>query len=147
MTNTQARTKARGEIRDALKAAGLLDGISITAAQLHNETRPCFWRGVVKDPVARQKDIYVTWHIPSSSTAERADDKTFLREITVAVDVFSKRSFESEANHKMLERLEDAFSTAGFEAEFSDELYESDTQLYHYPLTFYKLYGGKKIEQ
>ena len=146
MTNLQARTKARSEVKDALKAAGLLDGISITAAQLHNESRPCFWRGVVKDPVARQKDIYVTWHIPSSTAAERADDKTFLREITIAVDVFSKRSFESEANHKMLEKLETAFDTAGFEVEFADELYEADTQLFHYPLTLYKLYGGNKIE-
>jgi len=140
MTNIIARKLAREDIRAALRAAGLLDGISLTAQQLHNEARPCFWRGVVKDPVARQKDIYVTWYIPSSSAAARADDKTFLREITIAVDVFSKRSFESEANHKMLERLETAFDAAGFEVEFSDELYESDTQLYHYPLTLYKLY-------
>jgi len=142
MTNIEARKRARGEIKDALKAAGLLDGISLQAAQLQNETRPCFWRGVVRDAVARQKDIYVTWHIPSSSAAERADDKTFLREITIAIDVFSKRSFESEANHKMLERLETAFDAAGFEVEFSDEIFESDTQLFHYPLTLYKLYGG-----
>ena len=146
MKNIDARKKAREEIKTALKAAGLLDGISLQASQLHNETRPCFWRGVVKDPVARQKDIYVTWHIPSSTAAERADDKTFLREITIAVDVFSKRSFESEANHKMLERLETATSEAGFEVEFADELYEDDTKLYHYPLTLYKLYGGLKIE-
>jgi len=143
MKNIDARTKARGEIKDALKAAGLLDGISITAAQLQNETRPCFWRGVVRDAAARQKDIYATWHIPSSSAAERADDKAFLREITIAVDVFSKRSFESEANHKILERLEVAFDTAGFEVEFADEIFEKDTQLFHYPLTLYKLYGGQ----
>jgi len=142
MRNIDARKKAREEIKTALKAAGLLDGISLQAQQLHNETRPCFWRGVVKDPVARAKDIYVTWHIPSSTAAERADDKTFLREITIAVDVFSKRSFESEANHKMLERIETATSEAGFEVEFADELYEDDTKLYHYPLTLYKLYGG-----
>jgi|GEM_PF-2218972 len=146
MTNILARKRAREDARTALKAAGLLDGISVTAAQLHNESRPCFWRGVVKDPIARQKDIYVTWHIPSSTAAERADDKAFLREITIAIDVFSKRSFESEANHKMLERLETVFDKAGFEVEFADELYEADTQLFHYPLTLYKLYGGNKIE-
>ena len=142
MRNIDARKKARGEIKDALRTAGLLDGITLQAQQLHNETRPCFWRGVVRDEVARQKDQYVTWHIPSSSAAERADDKAFLREITVAVDVFSKRSFESEQNHKLLERLEDAFTESGFEVEFADEQYENDTKLYHYPLTIFKLYGG-----
>jgi len=146
MRNIDARAKARHEVKLTLRAAGLLDGISLQASQLQNETRPCFWRGVIKDPVARQKDIYVTWHIPSSTAAERADDKTFLREITIAVDVFSKRSFESEANFKMLDRLETAFDEAGFEVEFADEQYETDTKLYHYPLTLYKLYGGNKIE-
>jgi len=143
MTNLQARKLAREDIRKALRAAGLLDGISLQASQLHNESRPCFWRGVIRDPVARAKDQYVTWHIPSSDTAERADDKTFLREITIAVDVFSKRSFESEANHKLLERLETAFDNAGYEVEFADEIFENDTKLFHYPLTLYKLYGGK----
>jgi len=142
MTNIQARKLAREDIRAALRAAGLLDGISLQASQLHNETRPCFWRGVIRDPVARAKDQYVTWHIPSSEASERADDKTFLREITIAVDVFSKRSFESEANHKLLERLEKAFDEARFEVEFADEQYENDTKLFHYPLTLFKLYGG-----
>jgi len=140
MKNITARKLAREDIRIALRAAGLLDGISLQAQQLQNETRPCFWRGVVRDPVARQKDIYVTWHIPSSDTAERADDKTFLREVTLAVDIFSKRSFESEANHKMLDRLETAFDEARFEVEFADEQYEENTQLFHYPLTLHKLY-------
>ena len=147
MTNIQARKIAREDIRAALKAAGLLDGISLQASQLHNETRPCFWRGVIRDPVARAKDQYITWNIPSSEANTRADDKTLIREITIAVDVFSKRSFESEANQKLLERLEKAFDQADYEVEFADEQFENDTQLFHYPLTLYKLYGGKKIEQ
>ena len=147
MTNIQARTKARAEVKEALKAAGLLDGITLQAQQLHNETRPCFWRGVVKDDAARQKDQYVSWHIPSSDAHTRADNNAFLREITIAVDVFSKRSFESEMNHKLLERLENAFIKGGFEVEFSDERYENDTKLHHYPLTLYKIYGGNLNEQ
>jgi len=90
MKNIDARKRAREDIRQALRNAGLLDGISLQASQLQNESRPCFWRGVVRDPVARQKDIYVTWHIPSSEVSERADDKAFLREIIIAIDVFSK---------------------------------------------------------
>jgi len=142
MTNVQARKLAREDIRAALRSAGILCGISLTAQQLQNESRPCFWRGVINDPVARAKDHYITWHIPSSNSKTHADDKTLIREITIAVDVFSKRSFESEANHKLLQRLETAFDEAKFEVEFSDELYENDTKLFHYPLTLYKIYGG-----
>ena len=144
MTNIQARKTARAEVKAALKEAGLLDGIALQAQALHNETRPCFWRGVVRDEAARAKDIYVTWHIPSSGAHTRADNNAFLREIVIAIDVFSKRSFESELNHKLLERLERTFMQAGFEVEFADEQYENDTKLYHYPLTLYKLYGGQR---
>ena len=142
MTNLLARKLAREDIRNALRSAGLLCGISLTAQQLQNESRPCFWRGVINDPVARAKNHYVTWHIPSSDSHSRADDKTIIREIVIAVDVFSKRSFESEQNHKLLQRLETAFDETGFEVEFADELYENDTKLFHYPLTLYKIYGG-----
>ena len=143
MQNTQARKIASEQVKVAMKTAGLLDGISLQAQQLHNETKPCFWRGVVKNEVARSKDIYVVWSIPTSTASERADDKIYLREVTISVDIFSKRSFESEQNYKLLQQMENAFELAGFEVEFADEQYENNTGLYHYPLTLYKIYGGK----
>ena len=39
-----------------------------------------------------------------------------------------------------LEKLEDVFKDNGFEVEFADEIFESETSLFHYPLTLYKIY-------
>ena len=140
MTNTESRRKARIEIIETLKSAGLVDGISMQATQLSQAARPAFWHGVVRNDKAKQKDSYVTWHIPASPSSKRADDKTFLREVTIAVDVFAKRSFSSEQNHKLLEALETAFEKSGYEVEFGEEQFESDTELFHYPITIFKLY-------
>ena len=58
----------------------------------------------------------------------------------VAIDVFSKRSFDSKDNLDLLEKIEDTFKDNGFEVEFADEIYENETSLFHYPLTLYKIY-------
>jgi hypothetical protein len=39
-----------------------------------------------------------------------------------------------------LELLEDTFKDNGFEVEFADEIFETETSLFHYPITIYKLY-------
>ena len=85
-------------------------------------------------------DSYVTWHIPRSSAHTRADDKTAIREVMIAVDVFAKRSFDSEQNHNLLESLELAFTNSGYEVEFGEEQFEDKTGLFHYPITTFKLY-------
>ena len=139
-SNIEARRRARVEIIDTLKSAGLLDGISLSATQLDNETRPCFWRGVVRNDKAKQKDAYATWFIPASEAHTRADNQTALREITIALDVFSKRSFDSEQAHKLLDAIEGAFTTNGFEVEMADERFEESTGLFHMPMTIYKLF-------
>ena len=69
-----------------------------------------------------------------------ADNDDFLREVMVAIDVFSKKSFDSKENFDLLEKLEDVFKDNGFEVEFADEIFESETSLFHYPLTLYKIY-------
>jgi hypothetical protein len=140
MTNTQARAKARIEIIKTLKAAGLVEGNSITAAQLQNESRPAFWRGVVRDPSAKAKDVYATWEIVRSNAHTRGDDKTQLRELTIAVDIFSKRSFDSEQLHKLLDATETALTDAGFEVELANEQYHDDSKLFHQPMTLHKIY-------
>jgi len=140
MTNIEARKNARIEIIQTLKDAGLLEGLGLSAEQLHKATAPCFWHGVVRNDKAKTKDAYVTWHIPSSAANTRADNKTLLREVTIAVDVFSKRSFDSEQNHKLLERMETAFVDNGYEVEMADETFETETGLFHYPMTIFKIY-------
>ncbi|MDR3022098.1 MAG: hypothetical protein LBU60_05460 [Clostridiales bacterium] len=128
------------EIISTLKQADLLDGISLSAEQFYNTTKPCFWRGVVRDERFKQKDSYVTWKIVASSPHTRADNLTALREITIALDIFSKRSFDSEQNHKLLDNIEQSFTQKNFEVEFANEQFESDLGLYHIPMTVYKIY-------
>jgi hypothetical protein len=140
MTNIEARKRARVDIIKTLKSAGLVDGISLAAEKLQTTTATCFYHGVVRNEKAKAKDNYVTWYIPASGIAKRADDGAFLREVTIAIDVFSKRSFDSEQNFKMLEKLETEFTKDGYEVEFGEELYESDSGLFHYSITLYKLY-------
>jgi len=140
MTNIQARKLARIELARVLKSAGLLEGISLVAEQLDKATKPAFWHGVVRNDKAKAKDSYLTWYIPASKTATRADDTAMHREVTIAIDVFSKRSFDAEQNFKLLESLENAFTENGYEVEFADETFESDTSLFHYPMTIFKIY-------
>jgi len=140
MTNINARKQARIDIIRTLKTAGLVEGVSLNPERLQATTQTCYWHGVVRNDKAKQKDNYLTWYIPASRISKRADDVAFLREITIAIDVFAKRSFDSEQNHKLLERIENQFITDGYEVEFGEEQYEDDTTLYHYPITIFKLY-------
>ena len=143
MTNTEARKQARIGVIRTLKNAGLVEGISLSNEKLLATRDTTFWHGVVRNETVRAKDNYVTWHIPASGAVARADNKINAREIVIAVDVFSKRSFDSEQNHKLLDKLETAFDENGFEVELASEMYENDTQLFHYPMTLYKtIYAG-----
>lgn len=143
MTNIEARKKAREDIIRTLKQAGLREGISLSNEQLLDTRDTTFWHGVVRNEIVRAKDNYLTWNIAGSSASVRADNNAFLREITIAIDIFSKRSFDSEQNHKLLERIENQFTKDGYEVEFADEFFESDTSLFHYPITIFKLYANE----
>lgn len=140
MTNIEARKKARKDIRQSLTDAGLVEGITLTDAQLAEETRTCYWHGVVRNEKAKAKDNYLTYYIPTSDVVSRADNQAFLREVAIAIDVFSKCSFDSEKNMKLLEDLENQFIKDGYEVEFADEFFESETSLFHYPITIFKIY-------
>lgn len=140
MTNIEARKRARKDIRQSLIDAGLVEGITLTDAQLAEETRTCYWHGVVRNEKAKAKENYLTYYITATDAFSRADNQTFLREVTIAIDIFSKRSFDSDANMKLLEDIEKQFIKDGYEVEFADEFFESETSFFHYPITIYKIY-------
>ena len=94
----------------------------------------------MRNEKAKAKDNYLTYYIPTSDVVSRADNQAFLREVAIAIDVFSKRSFDSENNIKLLEDLENQFIKDGYEVEFADEFFESETSLFHYPITIFKIY-------
>lgn len=136
----KARKKCRNEIITLLENAGLVNGIGLSDSAIDNETRTMFWHGVVRNAKARNKTNYVSYYFPAFENKYNADNDDFIREVMVAIDVFSKRSFDSKDNMDLLELLEDTFKDNGFEVEMADEIFEPETSLFHYPLTIYKLY-------
>ena len=136
----KSRKICRAEIIQLLKSIDLVEGITLSDAQIDKETKTMFWHGVVRNPKARNKTTYVSYYFPGLESKIGADNDDFIREVMVAIDIFSKRSFDSIDNLDLLEKLEDIFKDNGFEVEFADEIFESETSLFHYPLTLYKIY-------
>lgn len=140
MRTIKARKICRNEIITLLKSIGMVEGISLNDAEIDKTTKTLFWHGVVRNPKARNKPNYISYYFPAFEGKYGADNDDFIKEIMVAIDVFSKKSFDSKENMDLLEKLEDVFKDNGFEVEFADEIFESETSLFHYPLTLYKIY-------
>lgn len=140
MRTIKARKVCRAEIIALLKSIGLEEGISLNDSQIQQTTKTLFWHGVVRNPKARDKTTYLAYYFPSFQGKYNADNDDFIREVMVAIDVFSKKSFDNKSNFDLLEDLENVFKDNGFEVEFADEIFESETSLFHYPLTLYKIY-------
>lgn len=136
----KARKICRNEVITLLKSIDLEEGIALNDAEIDKTNKTLFWHGVVRNPKARNKPNYVSYYFPAFENTIDAEDEAFLREVMVAIDVFSKRSFDSKENLDLLEKIENIFCDNGFEVEFADEIFESETSLFHYPLTIYKIY-------
>lgn len=140
MRTIKARKTCRLEVIKLLESIGLVQGITISDEEIDKTTKTLFWHGVLRNPKARNKTTYVSYYFPSFESKISADNDDFLREVMVAIDVFSKKSFDSKDNLDLLEKIEDVFKDNGFEVEFAEEIFESETSLFHYPLTLYKIY-------
>ena len=137
LTNTESRKRVNSQVIKALTTVGLKDGIALTQEQLKNTKDITFWH--TGNMTATNQATYVTYSIAGTRAAVRGDDKTLLRDNTLAIDVFSKVSFESRANVTLLANIEDALINAGFEVQFEAEQYERDTALFHMPITAFKI--------
>lgn len=140
MRTIKARKTCRIEVIKLLENIGLVQGITLSDEEIDKTTKTLFWHGVLRNPKARNKTTYVSYYFPSFESKISADNDDFLREVMVAIDVFSKRSFDSKDNLDLLEKIENVFKDNGFEVEFAEEIFESETSLFHYPLTLYKIY-------
>lgn len=140
MRTIKARKTCRIEVIKLLESIGLVQGITLSDEEIDKTTKTLFWHGVLRNPKARNKTTYVSYYFPSFESKISADNDDFLREVMVAIDVFSKKSFDSKDNLDLLEKIEDVFKDNGFEVEFAEEIFESETSLFHYPLTLYKIY-------
>ena len=140
MRTIKARRVCRKEVIELLKSIGMVEGIGLNDSEIEGTRGILFWHGVVRNSKARNKTTYLSYYFPSFERKYSADNDDFIREVMVAIDVFSKRSFDSSENFDLLENIENVFKDNGFEVEFADEIYENETSLFHYPLTLYKLY-------
>lgn len=140
MRTIKARKVCRNEVISLLKSIDLVEGISLNDAEIEKTNKTLFWHGVLRNQKARNKMTYVSYYFPAFESKVSADNDDFIREVMVAIDVFSKRSFDSKENLDLLENIENVFKDNGFEVEFADEIFESETSLFHYPLTIYKIY-------
>jgi hypothetical protein len=138
ITNTEARRRINDQAHAVFAAVGLKDGIALTNEELNKTTDVTFWRTGALNPQVN-KPTYVTYSVAGTDSAVRGDDKTLLRDTTLAIDVFSKQSFESKSNAILLANIEDTLINSGFEVQFEAEQYEADKQLFHMPITAFKI--------
>ena len=93
------------------------EGIGLSDDDIEVTRNILFWHGVVRNPKARSKTTYLSYYFPSFERKYSADNDDFIREVMVAIDVFSKKSFDSADNFDLLENIENTFKDNGFEVE------------------------------
>lgn len=134
MTNFKARRKGKKELADIFNSLKFQDGLSdenITAANFayyYNKARN------------GQKGNYIIYETVESNPAVRADDVVCGREYFAQIDIFSVYSFETKKLCDVILGIEEKLTEKMFEVDMKEELYESDTGLYHQILYVSKTY-------
>lgn len=134
MTNFKARNKGKKELADMFKSLKFKDGLTdknITAddfAYYYNKARD------------GHKGNYIIYETVESNPSIRADDIVYGREYFAQIDIFSVSSFESKMLQDKIFAIEEKLTEKQFEVDMRDELYESDTGLYHQILFVSKTY-------
>lgn len=134
MTNFKARHKGKKELADIFKSLKFKDGLTdknITADDFvyyYNKARN------------GQKGNYIIYETIDSNPAVRADDVVYGREYFVQIDIFSTSSFETKKLQDVISGIEEKLIEKMFEMDMKEELYESDTGLYHQILFVSKTY-------
>lgn len=129
ISNSQARTRGKRELRAVFKALRYKDGLTIEQEGVQVKTDDfVYYYNKARDG---QIGNYIVYEVVASDPTQRADDKVIGREFYAQVDVFSTSSFESKLLAETLAKLEEKLIEAGFEVDAQSEDYEPDTRLYH----------------
>ena len=129
ISNSQARTRGKRELRAVFKALRYKDGLTIEQEGVQVKTDDfVYYYNKARDG---QIGNYIVYEVVASDPTQRADDKVIGREFYAQVDVFSTSSFESKLLAETLAKLEEKLTEAGFEVDAQSEDYEPDTRLYH----------------
>lgn len=129
ISNSQARTRGKRELRAVFKALRYKDGLTIEQEGVQVKTDDfVYYYNKARDG---QIGNYIVYEVVASDPTQRADDKVIGREFYAQVDVFSTSSFESKLLTETLAKLEEKLTEGGFEVDAQSEDYEPDTRLYH----------------
>lgn len=134
MTNVKTRGKGKKELAAIFKSLKFKDGLTennITAEDFlyyYNRARE------------GQKGNYIIYETIESNPAVRADDVVCGREYFAQIDIFSINSFETKKLQDVISGIEEKLTEKMFEVDMKEELYESDTGLYHQIIFVSKTY-------
>ncbi len=134
MTNVKAREKGKKELAAVFKSLKFKDGLTeknIAAVDFlyyYNRSRD------------GQKGNYIIYETIESNPAVRADNVVYGREYFAQIDIFSVYSFETKKLCDVISGIEERLTEKMFEVDMKEELYESDTGLYHQILYVSKTY-------
>ena len=129
ISNSQARTRGKRELRAVFKALRYKDGLTIEQEGVQVKTDDfVYYYNKARDG---QIGNYIVYEVVASDPTQRADDKVIGREFYAHVDVFSTSSFESKLLAETLAKLEEKLTEGDFEVDAQSEDYEPDTRLYH----------------
>lgn len=107
MTTMEAITAAESSITTILTDAGLVEGLSLTPAQLEVSTDLLFWETHITSKKASEKKHYATFSVLSCAGSVFGDGGIIARKAIVSLNVFSRNkdvsSFLTAINNKAIE--------------------------------------------
>jgi len=134
MTNSKARELGRKQLIAVFKSLRLKDGLG---DENISKDEFSYWYNKARDGKVGN---YVIYEVIGSEPLYRADNSVIGREYFSQIDVFSIHSFESKKLSTLISKLENKLIEYGFEVEMKEEMFESDTRLYHQIFYVSKLY-------
>lgn len=136
MTSYEAENSANGIIANALKDAGLVDGISKTDSQVAAETKTMFWR-LMPTAEGVKKDTYVCYSFTTteeSQTNSRADNKAAFYTVYASIDLYSTKRLTDTAVKSTLSAIAEKLEAKNIIVTFSQDMYDSAANRHHKPL-------------
>lgn len=134
MTNSKVRALGKKELVKVFKELRIKDGLG---DENISKNEFSYWYNKARDG---QIGNYIIYEVISSESLYRADNSVIGREFYCQIDVFSIHSFESKKLVELVTKLENKLIEYGFEVELKEEMFESDTKLYHQIFYVSKLY-------
>ena len=140
MNAYQAEINAKQLIREGLIAAGCLDGVTLSNAQVSSATKPLIW---LQRPSEKggEKQTYVTFETVSTSESDansRADNQVIAWSYEGNIDLFTTLALNNTTIISLLGNIVTELEKKGFNVTMDSDLYEYDTKIYHKPISINK---------